>query len=167
MAKTAKTARRSSSEGKPRVVAVPVAATSARPSARGTKDRRDRVVSTSKSAASATSSAPTRALPNPDDVPRDLDLLMRENVAHLRDLQKSIAVRGDGEHDSTVKNTARISVALTTACAELRQIRKAAHREISRIPLEAIVSYLRTLTEVERQQVALDVSGTSDEEPLL
>lgn len=79
----------------------------------------------------------------------------------------SIETRDDGEHDSTVKNMARISVAITAACGELRQHAKAAVREVSKIPLDTVITYLKTLRPEQREDIARELTGADADEPLL
>lgn len=73
----------------------------------------------------------------------------------------------DGSHPSSVREIARLSTALITTCSEIRQHAKAAVRELSRIPLEQIVTYLKTLPADQRDAIAREITGSDAEESLL
>ena len=97
----------------------------------------------------------------------DTQSLLRETVEKLRDLLRSVELHGDGEHASTIQDTARISVAITSACAELRQHSKAAKRALASYSVEAIMAYLLTMPLAERRELAAELTGARDNEGLL
>lgn len=99
--------------------------------------------------------------------PIETEALLHEVIAKLRECMASIELRGDGEHPATVGNLARISTALISAAAEMRQHEKRRADAVSSIPLDQIVAYLRTLPDVKRRDVCRDVLGSDDELPLL
>lgn len=97
----------------------------------------------------------------------DTESLLRETVEKLRDLLRSVELHGDGEHASTIQDTARISVAITSACAELRQHSKAAKRALASYSTDAIVAHLKALPAEARRLLADELTGARDEESLL
>jgi len=97
----------------------------------------------------------------------DTEALLRLTVEKLKELLESIELHGDGEHGSTVQDIARVSVAITTACAELRQHSKAQRRQLASYSLDQIVDHLKTLSERQRKDVARELTGADDQEPLL
>lgn len=97
----------------------------------------------------------------------DTASLLRETVEKLRDLLRSVELHGDGEHASTIQDTARISVAITSACGELRQHSKAAKRALASYPTDAIVAYLKTMSTEARAAIADELTGARDNEGLL
>lgn len=101
--------------------------------------------------------------------PYDTESRLRMVADGLSETFESLtsALHGNGEHGSQVADIARISTALTTALAELRQHTKARARELSTVPIDQIVTYLKGLPERTREDICREVSGSDDEEPLL
>lgn len=97
----------------------------------------------------------------------DTETALRATADKLRGMLESIETHGGGEHGSTIRDVARISVALTATCAELRQHAKAAVREIAKIPLDQVVSYLKSLPEQQRIDIARELTNEDAEEPVL
>jgi len=97
----------------------------------------------------------------------DTEQCLAETAEKLREVLRSIETHGDGEHQSTIGDIARVATALTTTCAELRQHAKAAARAIADIPLEQLLAHIKTLPEQVRQDFCRDVLGSDDQEPLL
>ena len=102
-----------------------------------------------------------------NSTPYDTEETLRATADKLRELLDSVELHGSGEHGSTIADVARISVALTSTCAELRQHSKARSREIAGYPLDQIMAYLRTLPEATKADLAKELSGADREEPLL
>jgi hypothetical protein len=113
--------------------------------------------------------APTvRRRPVPADDRALVTSVIGELQQHLEIIAKRRAELAPGSFDQDLAGAAAsLGKVLLTGAAERRQQRKHTYRELAAIPLEAIIGYLRTLPEDERQQIALDVSGASDEDPLL
>jgi len=101
--------------------------------------------------------------------PYDTEGALRATADKLKELLvgAETAEGEDGEHDSTYKHIARLAVALTAVCAELRQHAKARVREVSQISLDQIVSYLKTLPRETKADICQNLSGADDEAPLL
>ncbi len=85
----------------------------------------------------------------------------------LRAVIDGFELHGDGEHPAVLSDLARISTALTTCYAEIRQAQKAEVREVHAIPLETILSYLRTLPESKRHDIAAELTNADAKESLL
>ena len=85
----------------------------------------------------------------------------------LRTALDGFELHGDGEHHAVLADLARISTALTSTCAELRQHSKAATREIAKIPLDLLVEYLKTLPDEKRIEVARQITNADAGEALL
>lgn len=60
-----------------------------------------------------------------------------------------------------------LTAQIVPVMAELRQQDKAVVREVARIPLEAIITHLKTLPESRRAEIAAELTGADAEEPLL
>ncbi len=103
----------------------------------------------------------------PQSAPYDTESVLQAVAEKLREILDSMKTHGDGEHPAVVADIARISVALTTTCAELRQSAKARVREISTIPIDQIVAYLRTLPMETRLDIARDLTGADADQGLL
>jgi len=97
----------------------------------------------------------------------DTESILRTTAEKLRACLEGMETHGDGEHPAVVADIARISTALTTTCAEIRQHAKAAVREVAAIGVDAIVVYLKTLPMDARKEIARDLAGEDDEAPLL
>ncbi len=97
----------------------------------------------------------------------DTETTLVQTATKLRDLLESIDLHGDGEHPSTIQDIARITVALTQCCAELRQNAKARRRELAAYSLDEIRAYLHTLSDKQRRELGEELAGVSREEPLL
>jgi len=91
----------------------------------------------------------------------DTDGIMSSNVEALRSALESIELHGDGEHKATVQDLARISVALTTACAEVRQQAKARKRELAAYTDDELTDYIRGLPERRREAIITAAQGAS------
>ena len=99
--------------------------------------------------------------------PYDTESALRATADKLQAVLEGMETHDDGEHESTIKHLARISVALTTVCAELRQHEKATTRELSKIPFDRIVAYLKALPMERREDLAKDITNADAEESLL
>lgn len=99
--------------------------------------------------------------------PLDTESLLRETALKLRGLLRSVAGNGNGEHDSTIKNAARLGGAITQVCGELRQHAKGRRRALAEFPIGDIVDYLRALPKHKRDDAFLIAFGADESEPLL
>ncbi len=99
--------------------------------------------------------------------PYDTKAVLQATAEKLRAVLESMEIHGDGEHPAVVADIARISTALTTTCAEIRQSARSTVREVSSIPLDQIVTYLKTMSMADRADIARDLTGADDLEPLL
>lgn len=97
----------------------------------------------------------------------DTEASLRANAIKLQAALDSIELHGDGEHSSTIQELARISVALTGVCAELRQHSKAAQRQLDSFPIAALVERLKGLPDEDRDRIRRELGGEKDEESLL
>lgn len=100
-------------------------------------------------------------------VDRDPEDNLKAIAAKLRVALDGFELHGDGEHHATLADLARISTALTTTCAEIRQAKKATIREVGKIPLDTILTYLKSLSFEQRDAIARELTGADAEEPLL
>lgn len=93
--------------------------------------------------------------------------LLEARARQLRELLDGIETHGDGEHESTLRSIARLSVALTSVCAELRQNQRHLIREVARIPLDQILGYLKTLPMQQLVEIAKELTNADADEGLL
>ncbi len=107
-----------------------------------------------------------RAKPPPPG-PYDAEGLLRLAADRLRALMDSIQINGAGEHDSTVKNLARTSQAISATCSELRQIAKAHAIAVALVPEIDIIRRLQALPDDRRAAVCREILGTVDDGPVL
>ena len=99
--------------------------------------------------------------------PLDTESLMRETALVLRRLLRSVALKGAGEHEATVKGVARLSGAIATVCGELRQHAKGRQRALAEFPIGDVVAYLRALPKAQRDQAFTAAYDADASEPLL
>ncbi len=94
------------------------------------------------------------------DKPRaDIDAIMIANVDKLHEALESIELHGAGEHSSTIQEIARISVALTTACAEVRQAQKQRIGKLPDYTDDELVEHLQSLPERRRETITARAMG--------
>ncbi len=101
----------------------------------------------------------------PDGI--DTGAELSATVVKLRAILNSIELHGEGEHPSTIQDVARISTALVTACAELRQHAKSARRQLASYTIDQILEHLKSLPEKLRDDVVCELTGSDREESLL
>lgn len=98
--------------------------------------------------------------------------LVEDVVVELKAHLEVIAARreqlqeGSFDPDLTAA-AASVSKVLLAGASERRQQAKARTRELAKFPLEAIVSYLKSLPESVRADVAKEITNADAEEPLL
>lgn len=97
----------------------------------------------------------------------DTESALITTAKKLQGVLKAMETGEEGSHPSIVSDIARISTALTTTCAELRQCAKARAREISTIPIDQIIAFLRTFSDERRADIAREITGADDGEGLL
>src|SRR5690348_379726 len=98
----------------------------------------------------------------------DTAVVLQETAEKLRELQESVELHGDGEHQSTIGDACRIAQALTATCAELRQHDKARAKALETYPVEEILEHLKQrLRDDAREDFALRLSGKDAEVGLL
>lgn len=87
----------------------------------------------------------------------------------IEQLRKRIEgfVTPDDYDQALVSHLAWLTAQTVPVMAELRQQQKAAIREVSKIPLETVIAFLKTLRDDVRESVARDITNADAEEPLL
>jgi len=94
--------------------------------------------------------------------------VIAEMQAQLAVIAKRRAVLPDGGFDPELATAAgSLGKVVLAAAAERRQQMKAAIREIAMIPIDQIVSFLKTLPGETRAEIARDLAGSDDEMGLL
>jgi hypothetical protein len=77
-------------------------------------------------------------------------------------------IRDEPDYDKDlVSHLAWLTVQVVPIMNELRQQAKQALREVSKIPLDTIIAYLKTLPDEAREGIVRDLTGSDAEEPLL
>lgn len=78
------------------------------------------------------------------------------------------AIENDPDYDKDlVSHLAWLTVQVVPIMNELRQQAKQAIREVSKIPLDTVITYLKTLPMERRLALAAELADTDAEEPLL
>lgn len=93
-----------------------------------------------------------------------------ECLAQLAVIRDRRMGRGDdavGFDKDMAMATAALMRALVSSEGERRQRDKAEARTLASFPLDQVVAYLRQLPEHQRQELAREISGADDREPLL
>lgn len=73
----------------------------------------------------------------------------------------------DDEIESMVKNKARLAAVISQIHAQLRQIEKKSKRELASYTLDELTSHLKTFPDTVRGEIAREITGADDQEPLL
>lgn len=92
---------------------------------------------------------------------------LQATAAKLREALDGFELHGKGEHPAVMADLARLATALTTVNAEIRQAKKAVVREVSKIPLDALIAYLKSLPKDTKDGVVLEMTGADAMEGLL
>lgn len=90
----------------------------------------------------------------------DSETMLRATASRLQSIL-------DGIDNDDPKVAARVSTAIAHVHAQIRQLEKAARRDLTRIPLDQVIEHLKTLPDRTRKDIALDITGADSEDPLL
>jgi hypothetical protein len=89
----------------------------------------------------------------------DIEVVLADTLSKLYELLKSIETYGSGEHEATVADIARISTAITTACAEKRQQGRDRRRDLASFLDDELVAHLKTISDRRRTAIVEALSG--------
>ena len=97
-----------------------------------------------------------------------VDTVTSEIEAQLAVIARRRATLADGEMDAEMSAAAAsLGKVLLAGSAERRQQQKTAAREVAAIPLDELIEHLRSLPLGARMDIARQLTGADDLEPLL